>query len=104
MKKVILLTVLMVFGLALFSGCASIKGETTGEYIDDSTITTKVNSTIIKDPDAHYFKIDVTTTQGDVVLTGFVNSRDTEARLVGKIKEIKGVKSVKSLLKMEEKK
>ncbi|MDP3260772.1 MAG: BON domain-containing protein, partial [Thermodesulfovibrionales bacterium] len=82
MKKFILLSVLMVFGLALFSGCASIKGETTGEYIDDSTITTQVNGAIVKDPDAHYFKIDVTTTQGDVVLTGFVNSRDTEARLV----------------------
>lgn len=104
MKKIVLLSVLMVFGLALFSGCASIKGETTGEYIDDSTITTKINAVIVKDPDAHYFKIDVTTTQGEVVLQGFVNSRDTEARLIGKIKEIRGVKSVKSLLKIEKKK
>jgi len=104
MKNVIFMTVLMVFGLALFSGCASIKGETTGEYIDDSSITTKVNGVIVKDPDAHYFKIDVTTTQGDVVLQGFVNNRQTEDRLVAKIREIKGVKSVKSLLKVEEKK
>ena len=104
MKKVILMTVLMVFGLALFSGCATMKGETTGEYIDDSTITTKVNAVIVKDPDAHYFKIDVTTTQGEVVLQGFVNSRQTQDRLVAKIREIKGVKSVKSLLKIEEKK
>jgi osmotically-inducible protein OsmY len=103
MKKVIFMALLMVLGLALFSGCASIKGETTGQYIDDSSITTQVNGEIVKDPDAHYFKIDVTTTQGDVVLTGFVNSRDTEARLVGKIREIKGVKSVKSLLKIEKK-
>ena len=98
MKRIILLTVFMVFGLALFSGCAAVKGETTGEYIDDSTITTKVNADIVKDPDAHYFKIDVTTTQGHVVLQGFVNNRDTEARLVAKIREIRGVKSVKSLL------
>ena len=104
MKRIILLTVLMVFGLALFSGCAAVKGETTGEYIDDSTITTKINADIVKDPDAHYFKIEVTTTQGDVVLQGFVNNRNTEARLVAKIKEIRGVKSVKSLLKVEEKK
>jgi osmotically-inducible protein OsmY len=59
---------------------------------------------IVKDPDAHYLKIDVTTTQGDVVLTGFVNSRATEERLVAKIRQIKGVKSVKSLLKVEERK
>jgi len=33
-----------------------------------------------------------------------VNSRQTEDRLVAKIREIRGVKSVKSLLKVEEKK
>jgi hypothetical protein len=33
-----------------------------------------------------------------------VKSRETEARLVAKIREIRGVKSVKSLLKLEEKK
>jgi len=80
------------------------KSDTAGEYIDDSVITTKVNAEIVKDPDAQYLKIDVTTTQGDVVLQGFVNSRETEARLVAKIKQIKGVKSVKSLLKIEAKK
>ena len=103
MKKVILLTVLMVFGFALFSGCASLKGETTGEYMDDTTMHSKVNSIVLNDPDAHYFKIDVSVTQGDVVLTGFVNSRETEERLIGKIREIRGVKSVKSHLKMEKK-
>lgn len=103
MKKVIFMAVLMVFGLALFSGCASLKGETTGEYVDDTTMHSKVNSIVLNDPDAHYFKIDVTVTQGDVVLTGFVNSRETESRLIGKIREIRGVKSVKSHLKIEKK-
>ena len=103
-KKVVLLAVLMVFGLALLSGCATMTGETAGQNIDDSTITTQVNGIIVKDPDAHYLKIDVTTTTGDVVLQGFVNSRETEGRLVSKIKQIKGVKSVKSLLKIEVKK
>ena len=104
MKKIILLSVLTAFGLPWLSGCATMKGETTGEYIDDSTITTQVNGIIVEDPDAQYFKIDVTTTKGDVVLQGFVNSRETEERLVKKISEIRGVKSVKSLLKVEEKK
>ena len=104
MKKFIFFTVLMVFGFTFFLGSAAIAGETVGEYVDDSTIHTQVTAIIVKDPDAHYFKIDVTVTQGDVVLTGFVNSGDTEDRLVGKIREIKGVKSVKSLLKVQEKK
>jgi osmotically-inducible protein OsmY len=103
MKKVILLTVLMVFGLALFSGRVALAGETAGEYIDDSTIHAKVNAIVVKDADAHYFEINVTVTHGDVVLTGVVNGRETEERLITKIREIKGVKSVKSLLKMEKK-
>jgi osmotically-inducible protein OsmY len=103
MKNILFLTVLMVFGLALFSGCATMTGETAGENIDDATITTEVNGVIVNDPDAHYLKIDVTTTKGNVVLQGFVNSRETEGRLVAKIKKIRGVKSVKSLLNMEKK-
>ncbi len=104
MKKIVLLAVLAVFGLALLSGCASVTGRTAGEHIDDASITTEVNSVIVKDPSAQYLKIDVTTTQGNVVLQGFVNSKETEERLLTKIREIRGVKSVKSNLKIEEKK
>ena len=104
MKKVIFMAVLMVMGLALFSGCASMTGRTTGEYIDDSNITTEVNSIIVKDPDAKYLKIDVSSTDGNVALQGFIHDKKAEDRIVAKIRQIKGVKSVKSNLKVEEKK
>jgi hyperosmotically inducible protein len=104
MKKIIFMTVLMVFGLALFSGCASITGRTTGEYIDDASITTEANGIIIKEPDAGYWKIDVSSTQGNVVLDGFIHDKKAEERIVAKIRQIKGVKSVKSNLKVEPKK
>jgi osmotically-inducible protein OsmY len=103
MKKSILMTVLMVFGLSMFSGCATMTGETAGEHIDDSTIYSQASAVVVQDPDAHYLKIEVTVTKGEVVLTGFVNSSTTENRVVSKIKQIKGVKSVKSLLKVEKK-
>ncbi len=103
MRKIVAIMLILFFGSILFSGCASMKGESTGEYIDDATITTKVNAIIVEDPNAHYLKIEVTTTQGDVVLQGFVINRDTEAELVTKIKKIRGVKSVKSLLRIEDK-
>ena len=99
-----MLLVLMVFGLALLSGCASMTGETAGQNVDDATIHTQATAVVVQDPDTHYLKIDVAVTKGDVVLTGFVNSREIEERLVTKIREIKGVKSVKSQLKIEEKK
>jgi osmotically-inducible protein OsmY len=101
MKKVVLLTVLMVFGLALFAGCASMTGRTAGEYIDDASITTEANAIIVKDPDAKYLKIDVSSTDGNVVLTGFIRDKKAEERIVAKIRQIKGVKSVKSDLKVE---
>ncbi len=104
MKKFILLSVLMVFGLALFSGCAYMTGRTAGEHIDDATITTQVNSIIVKDPDARYLKIDVSSTDGNVVLAGFIHDKAAEERIVAKIRQIKGVKSVQSNLKVEEKK
>jgi osmotically-inducible protein OsmY len=104
MKKVILLSVLMIFGLVLVSGCASLTGRTAGEYIDDSTITTEANAIIIKDPDAGYWKIDVSSLNGNVVLAGYIHDKKAEERIVAKIREIKGVKSVTSNLKVEEKK
>jgi hyperosmotically inducible periplasmic protein len=103
-QKVIFMTVLMVFGLALFSGCASMTGRTAGEHIDDATITTEVNAIIIKDPDAKYLKIDVSSLEGNVVLQGFIHDRTAEERIVAKIRQINGVKSVKSNLKVQEKK
>jgi len=102
-QKVVLLAVFMVFGLALFSG-VTMAVETAVNISTTRRSPHKLIVVIVKDPDAHYLKIDVTTTQGDVVLTGFVNSRATEERLVAKIRQIKGVKSVKSLLKVEERK
>ena len=104
MKNIVVLSVLMVFGLALFSGCASMTGRTAGEYIDDSSITTEANGIIVKDPDAKYLNIDVSSTEGNVVLAGFIHDRSAEDRIVAKIRQLKGVKSVQSNLKVEEKK
>ena len=98
-QKVIFMTVLMVFGLALFSGCASMTGRTAGEHVDDATITTKANDVIVKDQDAKYLKIDVTSTEGNVVLQGSIPDKAAEDRIVGKIRQIQGVKSVNSQLK-----
>jgi len=102
MKKLIILTVLMVAGFALFLGCASMTGQTAGENIDDASITTEANAIIVKDPDARFLKIDVTTTKGKVVLSGYIQDKAAEGRIVSKIRQIRGVKSVESTLKVEE--
>jgi osmotically-inducible protein OsmY len=111
MKTLIMLSVLAASVSVM--GCATTRAEreadrdraanreTAGEIIDDATTTTQVNALIVGDSDARYFKIDVTTTRGEVVLEGRVNNRDTEGRLIAKIRELKGVRSVRSFLRLD---
>lgn len=103
MKNIILLTVLMALGVTLVSGCASLTGRTAGEFIDDASITTEANAIIVKDPDAEYLKIDVSSLNGNVVLAGYIRDKKAEERIMAKIRHIRGVKSVTSNLKIEEK-
>ncbi len=96
----------LVLSAVSFAGCATTpppppRQESAGELLDDATVTTKVNAVIVGDPDAHFFRINVTTNRGEVVLEGFVNSRDAEGRLIAKVRELAGVRSVKSLLQLE---
>ena len=91
------LAVLML--LATFAGCASTRThESTGEYVDDSTITTKVKALLAENDFLKSFQISVETYKGTVQLSGFVNSRDA-ANKAGEItRSVKGVRSVKNNL------
>jgi osmotically-inducible protein OsmY len=80
------------------------RSETAGELLDDASITTAAKAAIVGDPDARLLKIVVTTTRGEVLLEGLVNTRDAETRLLAKIRAMKGVRSVRSNLQVEEKK
>ncbi len=102
MKRLAFLTISLVIGVTIFSSRLSFTEDTTYKYVDDTTITTKVNEIIAEDPDAPFLKINVDTTGGNVVLVGSVNNKVTKERLISKIKMIKGVKSVRSLLKVKD--
>ena len=91
------LVILMV--IATFAGCASTRtSESTGEYIDDSVITTKVKSLLGADDFLKSFQIGVETFQGTVQLSGFVNSQKAVDTAVEITRSVKGVKSVKNNL------
>jgi len=58
-------------------GCASARThEGTGEYVDDSVITTKVKAAIFNEPGLKSSAVKVQTFKGVVQLSGFVTSRD----------------------------
>src|SRR5512140_2798578 len=88
---------LMAFALLGVVGCASTpKTEGTGEYVDDTMITTKVKAAILNEPTLKVAEINVETFKGVVQLSGFVSSPAAATRAVEVTREVGGVKSVKN--------
>jgi osmotically-inducible protein OsmY len=85
--------------VATLAACASTsKQEGTGEYVDDSVITTKVKSLLASDDFLKSFQIGVETFKGTVQLSGFVDSQKAVDKAVEITKTVGGVKSVKNNL------
>ena len=83
--------------IATFVACASTaKQEGTGEYLDDSVITTKVKSMLAADDFLKSFQIGVETYKGIVQLSGFVNAQKAVDKAIEIASGVKGVKSVKN--------
>lgn len=70
--------------------------EGTGEYIDDSVITSKVKAAFAADPTVKATQVQVETFKGTVQLSGFVDSRESAQKAVEIARGVKGVKSVKN--------
>lgn len=84
-------------GAATFSGCAgTTTRESTGEYIDDAAITTKVKGAFVKDPVVKAIDVKVETFKGVVQLSGFVDSPEQKARAAEIASTVQGVSSVKN--------
>jgi osmotically-inducible protein OsmY len=83
----------------VWAGCASTPTrESTGEYVDDSAITSKVKAQLGADKVASLFQIGVETYKGVVQLSGFVNSREAAEHAVAIAQGVKGVREVKDSL------
>ena len=77
-------------------GCASTATqEGTGEYVDDSVITTKVKAANFNEPTLKSAEINVETFKGTVQLSGFVKSAADQRKAIDLARDVKGVKSVK---------
>lgn len=90
----------LIFFLALpLVACAPTPTrESTGEVIDDATITTKVKAAIFEDPMLKVFQINVSTFRGEVQLSGFVDSAKAADHAMEVAGRVKGVQSVRNNL------
>jgi len=96
LQRIVQLLVCLVV-IAAFMGCASTDTKSgTGEYIDDTVITTKVKTAIFAEPDLKSLQISVETFKGVVQLSGFVDSAQSVKKAADVARGVKGVVSVKN--------
>ncbi len=97
-----LLSMLAALVLATAMGCASTAtSESTGEFVDDSLITTKVKTAIFQEPNLKVAEINVETFKGVVQLSGFVSNKAAKDQAVTLARGVGGVKSVKDDMRLK---
>ncbi len=98
-RRFVLLSALLA--TLAWSACAPhhVSPQGTAAY-DDATITTRVKTALLNDPQIAAQKIDVSTTQGVVTLSGTARNRSDEQKAIQVARGVPGVKDVKSTLQV----
>ncbi len=79
------------------AACSAIEGrETAGQYVDDTTITTKVKAAIVNYEGLKGMQINVETMDGVVQLSGFVDNSQQASQAANDARSVTGVKSVRN--------
>lgn len=88
--------------LVSFVGCAPAnKQESTGQYVDDTILTTKVKTALFNEPSLKSTEINVETYKGTVQLSGFVNSQADINKAVEVARGVEGVAAVKNDMRVK---
>ena len=93
---------LLMLVLASFMGCAATQTrEGTGEYVDDTVITTKVKAAVFNESSLKSAEINVETYKGVVQLSGFVSTKAEIDKALEVARSVAGVKSVKNDIRLK---
>jgi hyperosmotically inducible periplasmic protein len=78
-------------------GCAGSRTqESTGEYLDDSAITTKAKTALLADEEVSGLQVQVETFKGIVQLSGFVDTPAQARKAAEIVRAVDGVQEVKN--------
>lgn len=92
----------VALALSLLIGCAATPTqESSGQYIDDSAITTKVKAALLRDPQVSGLAINVDTFKGTVQLSGFANSELERRQAAALAKSVEGVTAVQNRISLK---
>lgn len=95
--KIIAFLALFAGSLPFVGGCAATSTrQSTGEYVDDAAITTKVKTAFVRDDSVKALDVKVDTFKGVVQLSGFVDTAAQKERAASIAGAIPGVLEVKN--------
>ena len=85
------------------TGCSSKEYKrSSGEYLDDQTLTARVKSALFADPNVSGFQVNVDSYKGVVSLSGFVDTAAQKARAEDIARQVNGVRQVQNNLSVKE--
>ncbi|KTC66181.1 putative periplasmic or secreted lipoprotein (plasmid) [Legionella adelaidensis] len=87
---------LTLFAFIIIACAKQSKPETTGQYLDSTTITAKVKASLIDKLGAEGFAINVKTYKDEVQLSGFVNNASVKVKAGEIAKKTANVQSVRN--------
>ena len=101
-RRHILQNAILATVLAATVGCTSTSTqEGTGEYLDDTWITTRIKAALFNESTLKATEINVETFKGQVQLSGFVNSSRDISKAIEIARSTKGVKSVRNDMRIK---
>lgn len=80
--------------MGLLMGCQSMSGQTTGEYVDDASVTAAVKTKLANQQPSSLSRVEVETVKGVVHLIGVAKTDADKAEAARLAKLVKGVKRV----------
>jgi hyperosmotically inducible protein len=103
MKRSTFAPMLVSMGLLLLitAACTATTGQTAGQYVDDSTITSSVKAKLVAEKASNLTRVDVDTTNRVVSLNGVVESAEQKARAERLAMEVSGVRKVDNNLQIQ---
>ncbi|TKS58250.1 MAG: BON domain-containing protein [Nitrospira sp.] len=85
----------------ILTACQSMTGKTTGQTIDDATVTASVQGKLTADKLSNFSRINVDTDRGVVTLNGVVRSAEEQSRAEELARQVDGVTKVNNNLQIQ---
>ncbi len=104
MREILAAAVFMLTLMVAVTACQTPGGRSAGQVVDDSAITTEVKAKLLNDNVTRGVAVSVETFQGQVTLTGAVDTERQRERVGNLAASVRGVKKVNNLVSLKSKK